>query len=296
MSSFSDRGNKFCSGLFAGGLASILTQPLEVIKTIILVNPLKNVVIEQGYTLRSLRFSCSFIYNYQNKGLRNFFKGGFVSSLRQSLGFALYTMFIDVFENLFKKRFSQQRKYLKYSLTACLAKIIAVTMTSPLILIKTRFELITQNEYSSIRNAFQQIVQSESYLSLFHGITSVLSRELTFSMFHYAFFRYLIDSKANNSNISLVILSYSAGFFAILFSHPFEVVRNRIMIQDKYLVEMKKYEGLRAGLVKIARNEGIMGFFKGILPRLVRKPINSAIVWSIYEMRNKTWNKRNQNQ
>ena len=287
MSSSQIRSQKFASGLIAGGLASLLTQPLEVIKTIILVNPLKHPVIERGYTLRSVLFSTSFIYHYQERGMRNFFKGGLVACVRQSLGFAIYTMFIDVFENMLKPRFAKKSKYLKYSFTACLAKIFAVTLTSPLILIKTRFELITQNEYTTIFSAFRQIIQKESFFSLFHGISSVLSRELTFSMFHYSMYRYLIDTKKPDSKVSLIFLAYIAGFFAILFSHPFEVVRNRIMIQDKYLVDVKKYNGLWEGLHKIMANEGLSGFFKGILPRIVRKPINSAIVWSVYEIRNR---------
>ena len=284
-----NRFNRFCSGIISGGLASILTQPLEVIKTIILVNPLKNPLIEQGYTLQSIKTSCSFIYKYQNTGLVNFFKGGLISGLRQSLGFAIYTLFIDIFDNSLKDRISQ--KYLKYSISACIAKIIAVAMTSPLILIKTRFELITQNEYTSLFNAFEQIIRNESFLSLFRGITSVLSRELTFSMFHYSFYRYLIDSYQSKSKLKLVFLAYSAGFFAIAVSHPFEVVRNRIMIQDKYLIDTKKYEGLIGGLRKIILFEGLGGFFKGILPRLIRKPINSAIVWSVFEIRNRSLKK-----
>ncbi len=283
--SLNDRLAKFSSGLISGGLASLLTQPLEVIKTIILVNPLKNPLIEQGYTFQSLKTSCNFIYAYHNKGLMNFFQGGMVACVRQSLGFAIYTLFIDVFDGLLSQKIKQ--KYVKFGLSASIAKIIAVFCTSPLILIKTRIELITQNEYTSIFNAFSQIITTESFSSLFKGITSVLSRELTFSMFHYSFYRYLIDNDQSKSRVKLVGLAYSAGLFAILLSHPFEVVRNRIMTHDKYLIEMKKYQGLFNGLKKIVINEGVMGFFKGILPRLVRKPINSAIVWSVYEIRNR---------
>lgn len=277
--------NKVFSGLLSGGLASIMTQPLEVIKTIILINPSKSPLIEQGYSFSSLKASCSFIYSHQNQGFRNFFKGGMAAFIRQSFGFALYTLFIDIFDCYLNEKIT--KKPIKNSISALFAKTIAVLLTTPLILIKTRLELITQKEYTSIQQAFIRIISQESVCSLFTGVTSVLSRELTFSMFHYSFYRYLIDSDKTRSNYKLVFMSYSAGIWAIIFSHPFEVVRNRIMIQKKDLVEEKKYKGLYKGLVKIVRREGIRGFFKGILPRLVRKPINSAIVWSFYEYRNR---------
>lgn len=278
-----ERLKKFYSGLISGSVASFVTQPLEVIKTIILVNPSKDPIIEKGYTLNSVKNSCVFIYNHEKKGIRNFFRGGMVSCMRQSTGFALYTFFIDSFDKWLK---NLKHIYIKYGLSALGAKIIATTLTSPLILIKTRLELITQNEYTSLIDTFR-IIKKESIFSLFRGITSVLSRELVFSMFHYSFYRYLIDNNKKDSNFHLLFLAYSAGLLAMFVSHPFEVVRNRIMIPDKYLIESKKYNGLYNGLKKIIMTEGMVGFFKGILPRLARKPVNSAIVWSVFEIRNK---------
>ena len=38
--------------------------------------------------------------------------------------------------------------------------------------------------------------------------------------------------------------------------------------------------------ITIANTEGIHGYFKGIVPRLIRKPINTAISWGIYELFN----------
>lgn len=280
-----EKTNKFLSGLLAGGLASFLTQPLEVIKTIILINPLKNPIIEQGYTLKSLKNACFFIYSHENRGIRNFFRGGLVACLRQALGFAIYTHFISVFsENLAKTR---GNKYINAGISACFAKILAVSLTSPLILIKTRLELITQREYADFRGITREILKEGRISALFTGVSSVLSREIAFSAFHYSFYRFLMDNYKPESASELVFVAYFAGFFAIFVSHPFEVVRNRIMIPERLLVEEKKYKGLAQGLRKIVENEGILGFFKGILPRLARKPVNSAIVWSVYEARNR---------
>jgi hypothetical protein len=35
--------------------------------------------------------------------------------------------------------------------------------------------------------------------------------------------------------------------------------------------------------VKIYENEGVPGFFRGLLPRIARKGLGSIIAWSCYE-------------
>jgi len=36
-------------------------------------------------------------------------------------------------------------------------------------------------------------------------------------------------------------------------------------------------------ITQIYKEQGMIGFYNGIFPRLLRKPINSGITWGIYE-------------
>lgn len=37
------------------------------------------------------------------------------------------------------------------------------------------------------------------------------------------------------------------------------------------------------GFVKIYETDGMMGYFRGLLPRIMRKGLGSIIAWSFYE-------------
>jgi hypothetical protein len=70
------------------------------------------------------------------------------------------------------------------------------------------------------------------------------------------------------------VSAFVAGIVAITVSQPLEVLRNQI--------SLKKIED---PILKFAVNHfklyGIRGYFIGFLPRLLRKPINSGICWTV---------------
>ena len=70
------------SGFTSGLLASVFTQPLEVVKTILIVNPTSNPNFKNSNSFRSIFESIKFTYQYQNKGISNFFQGSLLSGLR----------------------------------------------------------------------------------------------------------------------------------------------------------------------------------------------------------------------
>ncbi len=69
--------------------------------------------------------------------------------------------------------------------------------------------------------------------------------------------------------------AFLAGTVAITISQPFEVLRSKVSLEKNVkMVECAK---------KIWTKQGWKGFFIGFMPRLIRKPINSGICWTILE-------------
>jgi hypothetical protein len=204
--------------------------------------------------------------------------------VRQAIGFSLYSSLIAEFNVALKNQI--KNKYVMYCVSAGFSKILAVAITSPLILLKTRVELITETGNEKICRSLHKIYLEEKVAGLFKGVGSVLSRELVYSVFHYGFYRYLQDALEveKKQGVYLAIPPFIAGVFAIFASHPFEVIRNRIMIDQRHIDEDKKYRGAFHGIYKVIQTEGTSGLFKGIVPRLLRKPVNSGIVWTCYEL------------
>lgn len=62
---------------------------------------------------------------------------------------------------------------------------------------------------------------------------------------------------------------------------PFDVVKTRLMAQQKQQGVAPRYTGLIHALTTIPREEGIRAMWKGLLPRLMRIPPGQAIVWAV---------------
>lgn len=110
------------------------------------------------------------------------------------------------------------------------------------------------------------------------GLGPSVAREALYTLFHYNTYRYLKDEvfmKELNTRAAF-IPAFFAGLVAILVSQPFEVIRSRISLR-------KVSESVVVLTCKHMKEFGIRGFFIGFLPRLLRKPVNSGICWSVVE-------------
>jgi len=60
---------------------------------------------------------------------------------------------------------------------------------------------------------------------------------------------------------------------------PFDVAKTRMMAQEKG--SGTPYTGFCNCIVTVARREGGLALFKGLLPRLMRIPPGQAITWAV---------------
>mmetsp|Transcript_13028 Transcript_13028/g.39454 ORF Transcript_13028/g.39454 Transcript_13028/m.39454 type:complete len:332 (-) Transcript_13028:679-1674(-) len=74
---------------------------------------------------------------------------------------------------------------------------------------------------------------------------------------------------------------FSAACIGPVATGPFDVVKTRLMAQQKQPDGSKKYSSFINALVTIPREEGIRAMWRGLLPRLMRIPPGQAIVWAV---------------
>jgi len=70
-----------------------------------------------------------------------------------------------------------------------------------------------------------------------------------------------------------------AETIAVLASHPFQVLAVRSMAQ--FISRETAYDNLLSSIIEIKDNEGLSGFFKGVVPRLVGAIIGIVIIESL---------------
>lgn len=192
-----------------------------------------------------------------------------------------------------------------YTLNATIAGVTTITLTNPLFLIKTRMCLqysvpadaaaATSTsqpvKYRSSWHAFRSLVQRDGFRGLYKGIVPGYFGTLngTIQMVSYdlmkSWWRRRLNSNRNapQSEQSLDSFHYTlfsglSKILAVTCTYPFQLVRARL--QDQH----RDYKnGLREVVAKTFKHEGIYGFYKGLLPCLLRVTPAASLTFIVYE-------------
>ncbi|KAG1449319.1 hypothetical protein G6F56_008676 [Rhizopus delemar] len=155
----------------------------------------------------------------------------------------------------------------------------------PITVVKVRYESNFYN-YTSLSQAFRSIINTDGFRGLFAGYGATFIRDAPFAGI-YLFFYEGIKTWANDyttshqkpvANVLINLGSgVAAGMAATCTTQPFDMLKTRMQLKPSI------YKNLLQSSKKVYLEEGLMGFFDGISVRLIRKPLNSAISWAIYE-------------
>ncbi|KAL3838138.1 hypothetical protein ACJIZ3_022729 [Penstemon smallii] len=77
-----------------------------------------------------------------------------------------------------------------------------------------------------------------------------------------------------------MISGFLAGTVGPMCTGPFDVVKTRLMAQNRSGGELK-YKGMFHAIKTIHAEEGLQALWKGLLPRLMRIPPGQAIMWAV---------------
>ena len=72
-------------------------------------------------------------------------------------------------------------------------------------------------------------------------------------------------------------MPYSNDLLATTITHPFDVLRTRIQLKPQ------EFQNTLHAAQLTFHQDGLRGFFLGLVPRLVRKTLSAAITWTLYE-------------
>jgi solute carrier family 25 protein 38 len=97
----------------------------------------------------------------------------------------------------------------------------------------------------------------------------------------YVFFYEKIKNLSVQSGISSgIMLNMSSGlisgFLATLCTHPFDIIKTKIQVST---VKISTIQAIQ----NITEANGVKGMFAGMVPRMLRKSLSSAISWAVYE-------------
>ncbi|XP_046745209.1 mitochondrial glycine transporter-like isoform X3 [Diprion similis] len=264
----------FIAGSCSGTVSTILFQPLDLIKTRLQSKVTRPVGTPSPGILDIA------IYVIRNENVFGLWRGITPSLIRVVPGVGLYFASLN---------WLQSTLHLKEPLTSLEAIALGITARSmagsmliPVTVVKTRFESGIY-KYSSMRSALYAIYKYEGIKGLVCGLVPTLFRDAPFSGLYLMFYTHCkkaIPQDYKNSSRTTSI-HFACGLFAGLLAscvtQPADVIKTRMQIYPQ------EFKTLYTSLVSVYNEHGILGYFKGIVPRMLRRTLMAAITWTIYE-------------
>jgi solute carrier family 25 (mitochondrial thiamine pyrophosphate transporter), member 19 len=80
-----------------------------------------------------------------------------------------------------------------------------------------------------------------------------------------------------------------SGFLSKLIVYPLDTTKRRLQIQAFYGEEeqlFRKYSGLKDCALQIAKTEGVAGFYRGVVPSVLKTTISTGLAFALYRSSN----------
>jgi len=183
-----------------------------------------------------------------------------------------------------RRRLTPQQLRVINFLSGGLAGTVAGTLTLPLEVLKTQL----QSSRVAIRSPVELaklIFEREGILGFFKGLQPMLigiipTRALYF--WSYGETKNLLKAHLGDSPLNHLLSAFSAGVTSNTIMNPWWMVKTRFQILADKSVGQVQFTSYSALVKHIYREEGILGFYKGVSASYVGA-IQGAIQWVVYE-------------
>ncbi|XP_051988945.1 mitochondrial glycine transporter A isoform X1 [Xyrauchen texanus] len=264
----------FMCGSLSGTCSTLLFQPLDLVKTRLQTQ--QNILPGSG----RVGMVTVFVNVLRTEKLIGLWRGVSPSFVRCIPGVGIY----------FSTYFTLKQRFfgdgapgpLHAVLLGAGARSVAGICMLPITVIKTRFESGRYN-YRSVAGALRCVFRTEGPRALFSGLTVTLLRDAPFSGIYVMFYiqakNTLPQEVVQSSYAPLVNFSCGvlAGVLASVLTQPADVVKTHIQVSPDVFSRM-------SDVVRyIYKEHGLVGFFRGAVPRSLRRTMMAAMAWTVYE-------------
>ncbi|KAH3872288.1 mitochondrial glycine transporter-like [Dreissena polymorpha] len=261
----------FLAGSLSGTCSTILFQPLDLVKTRVQAA----VSVNGSRPASMVAIATGVIKQDKIVGL---WRGIVPSIIRCIPGIGIYFSTIHTL----KGKFETTKSPLESMLIGGTARSVAVVSVLPFTVLKTRYES-GEFQYSNMLRGIMSIYHLEGLKGLFSGLSATMLRDVPFSGLYFMFYTQLkqLASTANVSQFQLPMVNFTcgitSGMLASMITQPADVVKTHMQLYPK------KYGRLRNAAIFVYERDGLTGFWRGIVPRTIRRTLMAAMSWTVYE-------------
>jgi solute carrier family 25 (mitochondrial oxoglutarate transporter), member 11 len=266
----------FINGGLAGMFATTCIQPIDMVKVRI---QLAGEGSRGGVKPTAFKMARDIIAAGKVLDLYDGLSAGL---LRQAVYTTARMGIFDTFQSMLSKRAKDQGRQITFverSAAGLTAGGLAAIIGTPADVALIRMQsdglrpIAERANYTSVINALSRITANEGIFSLWAGTAPTVARAMALNFGQLAFYS---EAKARFKNTSLpeygkvFAASAIAGFFASFFSLPFDFVKTRLQRQTRLPDGTLPYKGSLDCAIKVARQEGLLRFYRGFGTYYVR--------------------------
>ncbi|KAI5462931.1 mitochondrial carrier domain-containing protein [Mariannaea sp. PMI_226] len=280
----------------SGVASAVILQPLDLLKTRVQQSGSSSLLV----TLKEIKQSSSLV-----PGL---WRGTVPSALRTGFGSALYFTSLNAIRQNVQRSgiFGHRQQTLHGSsalpslsnagnlVSGATARTFAGFVLMPLTVIKVRFESSFYS-YPSVISAAADIRRTEGIRGFFSGFGATALRDAPNAGLYVLFYEILKPRLASlispnpsggqdTGKMQTTLagsVNFTAGMLAggacSVISNPFDAVKTRIQLQPQL------YRNIWHAWYKMVTQEGVRSLWDGLVLRMSRKALSSALAWTVYE-------------
>ncbi len=264
------------NGAISGFFTVFITQPLQVTRTSMMVTYMDG---EPTGFLRIIKEL------YKQEGIKGFYRGFFPTLLKTPIGAAIYFSSLEHNKH-FLMQFNMNKTSLNFVASA-IARLTQCILTNPLIVVVTRFEVIGFHSYSSLFDALIKIKREEGWKGFSTGLRPLIIKEVPTAALFYSFYeifkKFIHSFGFLNLQFQASLSAIFANLILTFLNNPIDVIRTRLQYLHFSGNKDHNYKGIFRGIITIAQTEGVKGLTVGMIPRMLKRAVASAIAWSLYE-------------
>jgi len=277
------------AGVTGGVIATLLLHPLDLLKIRFAVSDGSAPTIRPSYG--GIRKAVTTIVGLD--GARGLYAGITPNIVGAGSAWGFYFFFYNKGKSFLQQ--GDKNKHLSalnHLGNASIAGVLTLCMTNPIWVVKTRLCLQSTNtavdavtKYKGLTDALIKIARTEGFRGLYsgfvpglfgvsHGAIQFVAYE---EMKKYYLDYYNLPLSAKLGNKEYLMFAATSKLVAAFSTYPYQVVRARL--QDRAL----KYNGALDCITRTYRGEGPAGFYKGLVPNLLRVVPATMITFVVYE-------------
>lgn len=259
------------SGAVSGALISGVLQPFDVVRTRLQTDATLGVGRPIAKTVQGI---------VREGGALNLWRGTGATVLRVGGGAGVHFYALSILQRSIGRDGEHAGRFAGALSNAALgasSRSLAVVTMCPVTTVKTRMEAsgvagAAFSNYRSVPQALAHICRTEGVGALWRGVVPALATNAPFSAIHYVLYRQFQQALetarggVGSATATNFASSAAAALLATLATQPCDVFRTRAML-DMRGASMRRSAGL----------------FAGVAPRLFKRSMQSALVWTLYE-------------